>query len=109
MKGLDRLSVGHRAIGRLKQLRRDARDALVLSGIALIAFAFSFYYDLPLTWFQLALDNEDWHVDDIIFVAMVLGVLLIFYGFRRYQDFSREIKARRSAELEARNLARHDP
>jgi diguanylate cyclase (GGDEF)-like protein len=30
------------------------------------------------------------------------------YGFRRYQDVSREIRARISAELEARNLARHD-
>ena len=31
------------------------------------------------------------------------------YGFRRFQDTSREIKTRRDSELEAQNLARHDP
>jgi diguanylate cyclase (GGDEF)-like protein len=31
------------------------------------------------------------------------------FGFRRYQDLSREIKARIAAERDARDLARHDP
>jgi diguanylate cyclase (GGDEF)-like protein len=52
---------------------------------------------------------EKWKIDDIIFVSFVLGIVWMVYGFRRYQDLSREIKARISAELEARNLARHDP
>ena len=39
----------------------------------------------------------------------VLGIPWMIYGFRRYQDLSGEIKARSAAELEARNLARHDP
>jgi diguanylate cyclase (GGDEF)-like protein len=52
---------------------------------------------------------EHWKADDIIFVTIVLGIAWIVYGFRRYQDVSHEIKARISAELEARALARHDP
>jgi len=89
--------------------RRDVRDAIVLFGIAVIAFAFADYYYLPHKMFQFALDYADWEVDDLIFVSFVLSIAWIVYGFRRYQDASREIEARRSAELVARDLARHDP
>jgi diguanylate cyclase (GGDEF)-like protein len=90
-------------------LRRDQRDALVLFGVAVITFVCSDFYDLPHHIFEFGMAYEAWKVDDIIFVSFVLGILWMIYGFRRYQDFSREIKARRSAELEARKLARHDP
>ena len=109
MKSLERLPVTLRAIGWIKRLRRDVRDALVLSGIALIVFACSVFYDLPRKIFQFALDYEDWNVDDLIFVGFVLSLIWMVYGFRRFQDTSREIKARCNAELEARDLARHDP
>ena len=39
----------------------------------------------------------------------VISLAWMIYGFRHFRDTSREIKARRSAELEARDLARHDP
>ena len=45
----------------------------------------------------------------MIFVVFVMSVAMMAYALRRYQDLSREIKARISAELEARDLARHDP
>jgi diguanylate cyclase (GGDEF)-like protein len=109
MKSLERLPGALRAIGWIKQLRRDIRDAIVLFGIALIAYAFADFYKLPPKVFQLALEYEDWDLDDFILVGVVLSITWIIYGFRRYQDLSREIKARRCAELEARNLARHDP
>ena len=89
--------------------RRHVRDAIVLFGITLIAFAFADSYDLPPRVFQLALDYASWQVDNLILMSVVSSIALMIYGFRRYQDLSREIKARRSAELEARNLARHDP
>jgi diguanylate cyclase (GGDEF)-like protein len=41
--------------------------------------------------------------------VFMLSAGLLIYGFRRYRDLSREIKARTAAELDARNLARHDP
>jgi methyl-accepting chemotaxis protein len=86
--------------------RRDIRDAIVLFGITLIAFAYADYYDLSPKIFQLALDYADWEADNLILMSVVSSTALIIYGFRRNQDLSREIKARRSAELEARNLAR---
>ena len=109
MKSLERLPGALRAIGWIKQLRRDVRDAVVLFGIALIAYTLADFYKLPPKVFQFALDYEDWDVDDFILVGVVLSITWIVYGFRRYQDLSREMKTRRSAELEARNLARHDP
>src|ERR1700720_102307 len=89
--------------------RRHVRDAIVLFGITLIAFAFADSYDLPPRVFQLALDYASWQVDNLILMSVVSSIALMIYGFRRNQDLSREIKARRGAELEARNLARHDP
>jgi diguanylate cyclase (GGDEF)-like protein len=89
--------------------RRDTRDALVLLVIGIITFLLAHAYDLPPRLLQFGLDYADWEMDDLIFVLFMLSVALVIYGFRRYQDLSREIKARTAAELEARNLARHDP
>src|SRR6266550_4323546 len=89
--------------------RRDTRDAIVLVGIGIISFLLADAYDLPPHLLQFGLDHADWEIDDVIFVVFILGVALLIYGFRRYRDLSREINARTAAELEARNLARHDP
>jgi diguanylate cyclase (GGDEF)-like protein len=89
--------------------RRDTRDALVLLMIGIIIFLAADRYDLPPHLLQFGLDYADWEMDDLIFVFFMLSVALMIYGFRRYQDLSREIKARTAAELDARNLARHDP
>jgi diguanylate cyclase (GGDEF)-like protein len=89
--------------------RRDIRDALALLAIGIVTFLFADAYDLPPHLLQFGLDYADWEMDDLIFVFFMLSVCLMIYGFRRYQDLSREIKARTAAELEARNLARHDP
>jgi diguanylate cyclase (GGDEF)-like protein len=89
--------------------RRDTRDALVLLVIGIIIFLLSDTYELPPHLLQFGLDHADWEMDDLIFVVFMLSIALTIYGFRRYQDLSREIKARTAAEIEARNLARHDP
>jgi diguanylate cyclase (GGDEF)-like protein len=89
--------------------RRDTRDALALLVIGIIIFFLADRYDLPPHLLQFGLDYADWEMDDLIFVFFMLSVALMIYGFRRFQDLSREIKARTEAELEARNLARHDP
>lgn len=89
--------------------RRDKRDAVVILGIAFLTYVVGTIYDFALILFQFGIDNADHEVDDIIFVIFVLGLAMMVYGFRRYQDVSREITARKTAELEANNLARHDP
>jgi diguanylate cyclase (GGDEF)-like protein len=89
--------------------RRDIREALVLLAIGIVTFLLADAYDLPPHLLQFGLDYAGWEMDDLIFVFFVLSAGLMIYGFRRYQDLSHEIKARTAAELEARNLARHDP
>jgi diguanylate cyclase (GGDEF)-like protein len=89
--------------------RRDIRDALVIFGIGILSFLVADAYELPPHLLRFGLDHAAWEIDDIIFVALILSATLLIYGFRRYRDLSGEIKARAAAELEARDLARHDP
>jgi uncharacterized membrane protein YidH (DUF202 family) len=74
--------------------RRDKRDAIVILGIAVLALVVGTVQDIALTLFQFAIDHADEKADDIIFVVFVLGVAMTVYGFRRYEDVSREIEAR---------------
>jgi diguanylate cyclase (GGDEF)-like protein len=89
--------------------RRDTRDAIVLLAIGIITFLLADGYDLPPRLLQFGLDYADWEMDDLIFVVFMLSAAMMIYGFRRYQDLSREIEARTAAEQDARDLARHDP
>lgn len=89
--------------------QRHTSDALILIAIGLVTYAAAHFYDLPPHLLQFGLDHADWEADDLIFVVFILSAALIIYGFRRYRDLAREIKARIEAEEEARNLARHDP
>jgi len=89
--------------------RRDTRDAIVIVGIAIFTYAVGTFYDFALTLFQFGIAHADQEADDIIFVVFILGIAMTVFGFRRYQDLSREIEARTAAERDARDLARHDP
>src|ERR1700691_3381168 len=89
--------------------RRDRRDAVIILGIAAVAYGVGTAYDFALALFQFGIDHANYAADDIIFVVFVLGLAMMVYAFRRYRDVSREIKARTIAELQALNLARHDP
>jgi len=89
--------------------RPEARDAIVLFGAAILSYVAAHSYDLAPKLFQLGIDYAEWELDDIIFVVFVMSIAMVVYAFRRYRDLSKEIKARISKELEARNLARHDP
>ena len=89
--------------------RRENKDAVVIFGIALLAYVVGTVNDFALTLFRFGIDNADWEADDIIFVVLVVGVAMIVYGSRRYGDLVRETKARIGAEQEASSLARHDP
>src|SRR5450631_2357409 len=89
--------------------RRDTRDTIVIVGIAIFTYAVGTFYDFALTLFQFGIAHADQEADDIIFVVFILGIATTVFGFRRYQDLSREIEARTAAERDARDLARHDP
>jgi diguanylate cyclase (GGDEF)-like protein len=98
-----------RTRNRLDWRRPETIEAIVILGIASLAYAVAGFYDLPPKLLQFGLDYADREVDDIIFVVLVLSLAMMIYGFRRYRDLAKEMKARISAELDARNLARHDP
>jgi diguanylate cyclase (GGDEF)-like protein len=88
---------------------RHTRDALVILGIGAILFVVAETSKLPSHLLQFGLDYADWEIDDLIFMVFMLSGAMMIYGFRRYQDLAREIKARTAAELEARRMAWHDP
>jgi diguanylate cyclase (GGDEF)-like protein len=110
MKVLTRLADAFPSPGRwLDWRRRDVRDAIIIAGLAIFAFVVGTINDLTLALFQFGIDHADQEADDIIFVVFILGIAMTVFGFRRFQDLSREIKARTTAERVARDLARHDP
>jgi len=89
--------------------RPEIRDAVIIVGAVAAIYACAHFYDLAPKLFQFGMDHADWEVDDIIFVIFVMSIGFAIYSYRRIKDLSREMQARRSAELEARKLARHDP
>lgn len=88
---------------------REIRDSVLILGIFAAVWACTEWFDLAPKFFQFGTDHADWEFDDLIFVFCVMSVVFAIYSFRRMKDLSREMKARRSAELEALKLARHDP
>jgi diguanylate cyclase (GGDEF)-like protein len=106
-EGLNMRAFAHR-IFRFDWRRRDNQDGLMLIGLGMVIFAAAHFYDLPPYLLQFGLDHADWEIDDLIFVLFMLSVGLMVFGFRRYRDLAREIRARTDAELQAHNLARHD-
>ena len=88
---------------------REIRDSVLILGIFAAVWACTEWFDLAPKFFHFGTDHADWEFDDLIFVFCVMSVVFAIYSFRRMKDLSREMKARRSAELEALKLARHDP
>ncbi len=89
--------------------RRDVREGLLITALALAVYSVAHFFDLPPRVFQFAIDNVEYEIDDAIFVLFVMSVALAIYVYRRLQDLHREVKARRTAESNAQRLARHDP
>jgi len=78
--------------------------------VAVVAISIvTHYFDLAPALFQFGNDHADWEVDDIIFVTFAMSIGISIFAYRRLRELAGEITARRSAELEATKLARHDP
>jgi diguanylate cyclase (GGDEF)-like protein len=99
----------HRTRRGIASLRPGTLDAAVIGVAAAIVYAFSEFYDLPPKLFQLGIDYADWDLDDAIFIIFVMSVGFAIFSYRRVKELAVEMNARRSAELEAKNLARRDP
>ena len=62
-----------------------------------MSFAFSAWNNL----FEIFYDHEDWDLDEIFSLFVILGIAGLIFSDRRLHDLSREMKARRVAENEA--------
>jgi diguanylate cyclase (GGDEF)-like protein len=97
------------AARRLDLRKRHRRDALAIFATCVAIFAFSIWVDLFDKIYVFAKAHDDWEVDEVFMLSLVLSVGMIIFGYRRIQDLNREISARHMAESEAETLARHDP
>jgi diguanylate cyclase (GGDEF)-like protein len=98
-----------RAMTGVASLRPATRDAIVLSTLGLIAFFVEYYNDLAPKLFLFGLKYREWEVDNLIFLVFVMSIGFVIFSYRRVKELAIEMNARRSAELEAKKLARHDP
>jgi diguanylate cyclase (GGDEF)-like protein len=85
------------------------RDSAFLFGVFVAVWASTHRFDLAPKFFAFGAQHADWEIDDLTFVSCVMSIVFAIYSARRMMDLSREVKARRNAEIEARLLARHDP
>jgi diguanylate cyclase (GGDEF)-like protein len=93
----------------IASLRPATTDAVIIAILSVIICLFEYFYDLAPKLFQFAIDHHEWEIDNFIFVFFVMSIGLAVFSYRRVKELSVEMKARRSAEMEAKKLARHDP
>src|ERR1700683_4778275 len=99
----------HRTRHALALLRPATMDTAILSIICTIVMVVEYYNDLAPKLFQFAIDYQEWEVDNVIFAIFIMSIGFFIFSYRRVKELAGEIKARRSAALEAMKLARHDP
>lgn len=101
--------LGRWARNGVASLRPATLDAIIISIFGAIVFVVEYYNDLAPQLFQFAIDYREWEIDNLIFSVFVLSIGFAVFSYRRVKELALEMKGRRSAELEAKKLARHDP
>jgi diguanylate cyclase (GGDEF)-like protein len=99
----------HRIRHAIASLRPTTMDTAILFGLGVIIFSVEYSYDLAPRMFQFGIDYQEWEIDNLIFVVFMLSIGFAIFSYRRVNELAVEMKARRSAELEATKLSRHDP
>ncbi len=93
----------------IASLRPATVDAIIISIFGIIIFSLEYHYDLAPQLFQFGMDYKEWEIDNLIFVVFAMSIGFAIFSYRRVKELAVEMKARRSAELEAMKLSRHDP
>jgi predicted signal transduction protein with EAL and GGDEF domain len=83
-------------------------DAIAITFCAAAVCLVEYYYDFAPLVLQFGLDHANWEIDNLLFTFVVMSVALVIFGYRRANDLSRAVDARKIAELDALRLARHD-
>ena len=98
-----------RARDAIASLRPATTDIIIISILSVVIFIAEYLSDLAEHLFQFSLDYKEWEIDNALFVVVIMSVGFGIFSYRRVKELSVEMKARRSAELMAEKLARHDP
>ena len=94
--------------------RRSSRDIVVILAIALCLLVADLLtgFDIGEAFLgvaRLLRQYEHFGADDVFGIYVILSIVVLIFTYRRMQDLSNEVRARRTAEQIAHNLARHDP
>ena len=91
---------------------RDYRGALVDGLVIAVVLGAVFLLIRDSQWFEwlyhYTRDHEDWQLDELIIIFLLLSFGLLVFGARRLFDQRREIRSRRDAEDVARQMALAD-
>ena len=92
----------------LQGLSRAQFDGLMIAAMSAPAYAALLWTNAFDALYEFTRSHEDWQLDELIVLALVVGIASGFFGFRRLLDLRTEVARREAAEADANSLARHD-
>jgi diguanylate cyclase (GGDEF)-like protein len=96
-------------IARALWSRPAVKEAMIIFGTAVVGLIIVAQTQLYEALDAYLMTHDEWHLDDLLLVSSITSVALVIYGYRRFRDLSKEMRARTRAEIEAQRLALHDP
>jgi diguanylate cyclase (GGDEF)-like protein/PAS domain S-box-containing protein len=82
----------------LDRRQRAVRDAIVIVILAAIAYCLTESLDLYNAIVKYQAVYGDWGLDDLALICVVLSFALTAFGWRRFQDLTKEMQERKEAE-----------
>ena len=87
---------------------RTVRDLIVMGAIGFPLYLLSVWYDTLDLFLVYTNEPQSDAIDWLVILLVFLGVAAKIYSVRRTIDLQREVVARRKAQAEAHQMARHD-
>ncbi len=87
---------------------RMVRDLVVMGAIGAPLYALAVWYDSLDKFLLLTDEPQSDAIDWLVILFVFLGIAAKIYSIRRTIDLRREVVARRKAQAEAHQMARHD-
>ena len=85
---------------RLTWSRRSVKDAAIIALLAPLVLIAAQKLDIFNTIVRLQAIYGDWGLDDLVMISVILAIALAAFSWRRLQDLTAEVAARRAAEAE---------
>ncbi|MCA8932534.1 MAG: EAL domain-containing protein [Rhodospirillaceae bacterium] len=83
-------------------------DLVVITAVSIVAFLISGYFDLLEELMHFADDHEEYELDEILTVSLILSIAVAVFAVRRIQEFKHQWRKRMEAEGEIHHMAYHD-